>query len=216
MFELKITGESFIDITAQVLEAAKHLTNDKITTPCKEVKEPEQVKEIKQEEEKQKDVPSRSINNPPLPVFPLQKEVPLQEELDAEGQSWNPNIHSSSKEKTAKGVWRARRGALKAEATPTPLVAPTPITPVVTVPAVALVPPVLTPLDRFTHSLESFKTNIVSTIAGLLEEKKIDQPYIDSLSKYFGVANLWEAFKDENKVAELYENFVASGLIKKA
>ena len=142
----------------------------------------------------------------------------VQEELDADGKPWDAAIHSASKAKTLDGKWRSKRGLKKEESKPSlpPLVAPKPVAPVAaSAPSVVPLPPPPI-LGKFTHTLKTFKENIVLTISGLIEEKKIDQAYIDSICKYFNVSNLWEIFKDEAKIGELYENFVASGLITRA
>lgn len=51
------------------------------------------------------------------------------EELDSEGQPWDPELHASTKAKTASGVWKKRRGAAKVETTEEPKAEPKSDTP---------------------------------------------------------------------------------------
>lgn len=52
---------------------------------------------------------------------PEESEEPgVTEELDSEGQPWNPELHASTKTKTSDGRWKKRRGVAKVETTEEP------------------------------------------------------------------------------------------------
>lgn len=56
------------------------------------------------------------------------EEVNEQEEVDSEGQAWNPEIHASTKTKVADGTWKKKRGVTPpppsvSETTPPPPIA---------------------------------------------------------------------------------------------
>lgn len=53
------------------------------------------------------------------------------EELDSEGQPWDPELHASTKTKTSKGVWKKRKGVAKEETIDEPK-SETPVMPTVT------------------------------------------------------------------------------------
>lgn len=69
--------------------------------------------------------------------------------------------------------------------------------------------------EKPAHTLESFKINILPTLATLVKSKKIDQNYIEQVKQYFGVKEIWHVVKNESQLKELFENFCAAGLITK-
>lgn len=95
-------------------------------------------------------------------------------------------------------------------------------------PTVAVVPPMMAapagqtftappipqpPTDKYSHSFESFRAQQTVIFSNLINDKKIDNPYIQSLCEYFKVANLWDALKDEASARAIYDMFVESKLI---
>lgn len=71
------------------------------------------------------------IPNEPIGMVPAEPEVTGDEpdesneqdeteELDSEGQPWDPELHASTKTKTSKGVWKKRKGVAKEETTEEP------------------------------------------------------------------------------------------------
>ncbi len=90
--------------------------------------------------------------------------------------------------------------------------APVPAPPIqqpVVAPAPAPVAPVLS-----AHTLETFKTTLVATLARLVQEGKLTHEYVQSLKNYFGVEQIWQL--SEPQFAEMFENFCKAGLIVKA
>jgi hypothetical protein len=65
------------------------------------------------------------------------------------------------------------------------------------------------------HTLLTFKENLVPIFASLVTEGRINQEYIDQLKNYFGIKELWDLWKDEKKVSELFENFCGANLIQR-
>jgi hypothetical protein len=93
---------------------------------------------------------------------------------------------------------------------PSPFAAPPP--PVVAPVVAQLVQPAPPPPPK--KGFEYFKDNVVSIFANLINEKKIDQAYVDSLKEYFKVSEIWQAFSDDNKLKELYQNFLSYGFVE--
>jgi hypothetical protein len=71
------------------------------------------------------------------------------------------------------------------------------------------------PLTMAAHSLETFKLNLVPTIANLVQTGKVTQSYINQLQEYFKVNAIFEIFNNDAHVEELFDNFVKAGLISK-
>ncbi|MDV7394693.1 hypothetical protein RZS08_25135, partial [Arthrospira platensis SPKY1] len=69
--------------------------------------------------------------------------------------------------------------------------------------------------SKYAHTFDSFRSNLVVTMASLVNDGKITQEYVKTLNGYFGVKEIWEIFEDLDKVKELYENFCSVGLIEK-
>lgn len=84
--------------------------------------------------------------------------------------------------------------------------------------AASIVPPaslaVPKPTAKHAHNFDSFKGSVMSTMSSLVTEGKITQEYINQLKEYFGVQEIWQVFKNEAQLKELYDNFVAAGFIQ--
>jgi len=99
------------------------------------------------------------------------------EEVDANGEMWNEELHSSSKAKNADGSWKKRRGAAKVSppAPPSPAVITPPAPPVAATAATTPPPPDLnigTVIRRITdkikgHDLTMVQVNEVLKLNGL-------------------------------------------------
>ena len=102
---------------------------------------------------------------------------------------------------------------------PVPLVPPAALNPMLVEPVVApppvpLMPPLIT--DKYTFTYDMFKGKVAFVLNDLINDGKIDKTYLDSLKEYFEVKEIWEIFKSEAKVQELYVNLADFGLITKA
>lgn len=147
-------------------------------------------------------------------------------ELDAAGTPYNPAIHTSTRTKTTKGLWKNRPGggAIKAE-TPSTVVnhgeqvpqvkhvmddgqpeiqKPATVQQVVahedSQPAIGRAPSM--------HNYESFKTNLMTIVVRLINENKITRDYMKDLNTYFQVANLWDVKNDDAKCQQLFKLFL--------
>lgn len=94
-----------------------------------------------------------------------------------------------------------------------------PFTSVVTAP-VAPVEPVVAPAPMIpqpgvvpAHSLHTFKNNLSLIFAHLINEKKIDQAYVQQLKDYFQVKEVWNISASEKQTTELFELFGKLGFI---
>lgn len=138
-------------------------------------------------------------------------------ELDAAGTPYNPAIHTSTKAKTQKGLWKNRPGgAAKVADTPaeTPQAQwqqattepskPATVQEVVThedsAPAIGRAPAM--------HNYESFKTNLMTIVVKLINENKITRDYMKDLNAYFQVSNLWDVKNDDTKCQQLFKLFL--------
>lgn len=138
-------------------------------------------------------------------------------ELDAAGTPYNPAIHTSTKAKTQKGLWKNRPGgAAKVADTPaeTPQAQwqqattepskPATVQEVVThedsQPAIGHAPAM--------HNYESFKTNLMTIVVKLINENKITRDYMKDLNAYFQVSNLWDVKNDDTKCKQLFKLFI--------
>ena len=63
------------------------------------------------------------------------------------------------------------------------------------------------------HTLESFKANIIPTFVQLVQTGAVTQHYIEQLKEYFKVKEIWDVQNEPAKLQELFDNFVASGLV---
>ncbi len=93
--------------------------------------------------------------------------------------------------------------------------APPPVAPVVHPVAVAPPPVVASPASiapqTNVHSLETFKANLVATLANLVRDGKLTQEYVNSLKSYFQVDQIWNV--NDTQLSEMFEQFVSHGLI---
>ena len=99
---------------------------------------------------------------------------------------------------------------------PTPQAEPAPApAPVVQQPTqvVAALPTQPPPGGKPAHTLESFKANIIPTFVQLVTQGVVSQHYIEQLKEYFKVKEIWDFQNEPAKLQELFDNFVASGLI---
>lgn len=65
------------------------------------------------------------------------------------------------------------------------------------------------------HTLASFTDNLVQVLAQLINEKKINQDYIQQLCEHFQVKNIWNVTASGVKTRELYDSFGEFGFITK-
>jgi len=139
-------------------------------------------------------------------------------ELDAAGTPYNPAIHTSTRTKTTKGLWKNRPGggAVKAE-TPEVTHQVKPSQDIqMTVQAPATVQQVVAHEDSAPaigrapsmHNYESFKTNLMTIVVKLINENKITRDYMKDLNAYFQVANLWDVKNDDAKCQQLFKLFL--------
>lgn len=70
-------------------------------------------------------------------------------------------------------------------------------------------------VTRPVYSYQSFKANFPMVLATLINEKKIDQNYIDALKKHFGVKEIWNVMGSEAQCLEIFNTFGSVGLITK-
>lgn len=63
------------------------------------------------------------------------------------------------------------------------------------------------------HTFETFKANIIPLLAQLVSSGALTQQYLQELATYFGVDQVWKVKDDDAKAREMFENFVAAGLI---
>lgn len=84
-----------------------------------------------------------------------------------------------------------------------PSIASQPVAPPVTPPVVG--PPC--------YSLQSFKDNLFNVVSNLINDKKINQAYIEQLKGHFKVSEFWNVLNNEQQCAELFESFCENGLI---
>lgn len=85
--------------------------------------------------------------------------------------------------------------------------------PVAVQPSYAAIPAPTTVLPS--HSINTFKANFMEVIAKLIEDKKIDQAYIQQLCQYFQIKEIWNVLGDELKLYQLFDVFVQAGFFTK-
>lgn len=156
---------------------------------------------------------------------------------DTAGLPWDERIHSATQGVNKDGTWRYRRGIeddkikavekeLRGVATPTlqatpPTIPaaihtptpPTPIQPVV-VPVVA--PPMPPPMQAVpsAHTFDTFRKTLVPTLAKLINEKKLNQEYVNQLCEHYKVDMLHKV--TDAQLEEIFNGFVQYGMITKA
>lgn len=244
MFELSITGVTFDEFKESLTEAYKNICTSAgatapAPTPSEVEKEParaEAAEEIPQDEpspdKPTAPEPMQPTTSSPAQVQPLSSK----EEQDNRGMVWDERIHSSTKVFNKDGTWRNKRGIdknylkeVEAELlgqTPPPVVTPSPAPP----PPVEPTPPVQTEVVELPkqelappppvhsgngYTFDQFRGDVTGVISKLVADGKIDQGYVEQLNQHFEVNEIWEVFEDEQKVKELYENFIEFGLIER-
>lgn len=147
-------------------------------------------------------------------------------ELDAAGTPYNPAIHTSTRTKTTKGLWKNRPGGGAAKLGVIPLEEvehmgrekeeshivytkpeasqPATVQQVVahedSQPAIGRAPSM--------HNYDSFKANLMTIVVKLINENKITRDYMKDLNTYFQVANLWDVKNDDTKCQQLFKLFL--------
>lgn len=66
---------------------------------------------------------------------------------------------------------------------------------------------------RPAYTLPAFKDHLTTLLAQLIDQGKIDQPYIQSLKEYFKVKEIWNILANEAQCIELWEMFGQVGFI---
>lgn len=74
-----------------------------------------------------------------------------------------------------------------------------------------VIPPGMKPA----HTLQTFTNNLTEILAQLINEKKINKAYIESLCTHFNVKYIWNVIGSGNQIKELYEAFAQYGFITK-
>ena len=157
---------------------------------------------------------------------------------DSNGFIWEANIHASNKTLNKNGTWRYKRGVdeetikkyEQSNVNPPP-VNPPPVNPPLVgsvhpprqVVEAVIVKPVeqtyenitIPPGVRSAHSLITFKNNLTSILAQLINENKITQEYIAQLQEYFEVKHIWSITDTESQAIELFDLFVNHGFLTK-
>lgn len=82
-------------------------------------------------------------------------------------------------------------------------------------PVLAVAPPLPPPQPALpsAHTLVTFKTHLVPTLAKLVADKKLTQDYVNSLAQHFGVDQIWKV--NDQHLSEMFDQFVQYGLIAK-
>lgn len=63
------------------------------------------------------------------------------------------------------------------------------------------------------HTVDTFRANLVPTLAKLVQDGKLTHEYVQQLKTYFQVDQIWEVSGEQ--LTEMFENFVAAGLLVK-
>lgn len=74
-----------------------------------------------------------------------------------------------------------------------------------------VIPPGMKPA----HTLQTFTNNLTEILAQLINEKKINKAYIESLCTHFNVKYIWNVIGSGVQIKELYEAFAQYGFITK-
>lgn len=162
---------------------------------------------------------------------------------DSRGIPWDNRIHSSNRGMKKDGTWKYRRNVDDAMikqieagltapvvAVPIPEVpnmppavttpALPPALPPVTAPVVAPVapvappPPVTAAPKAPAHSLITFRSNFVTILNDLINQGKIDQTWIASVTNHYKLGGIWELTKYDQYLTEVFESFVGWGFIQ--
>lgn len=63
------------------------------------------------------------------------------------------------------------------------------------------------------HSFDTFKANFTGVMTELINAKKVDRQYIEELNKYFGIGDIWELPRYEDKLRQCFDGFVQAGFV---
>ncbi len=74
---------------------------------------------------------------------------------------------------------------------------------------------VIPPGQKPAHTLQTFQNNLTEVLAQLINEKKINKEYVESLCKHFNVKYIWNVIGSGTQIRELYEAFAQYGFITK-
>ncbi len=101
-----------------------------------------------------------------------------------------------------------------------PPVQSTPSLPAPSAPALNIPPPVkavrvCTIGGEHEYTKDFFFSQLVPILSQLIVERKIQQEYIDSLKKFFGVDEIWKVLQNPEQQTIMYEEFIKHGLIKR-
>lgn len=184
---------------------------------------------------------SASGTRSPAPVTKIPSAAAMNDfGVDVKGFPWDERIHAVTQGKKADGTWRYKRGVedsyikqietelqsrgsgqvvIPAEVPAFPVAPPAlhvvHAAPVVVSPVPVAPPaPPPQPVVLSAHTLETFKTHFVTTMADLVRREKLDQPYIESLCKHYGVDMIHKTTDAQKE--ELFNQFVQYNLITKA
>jgi hypothetical protein len=91
-------------------------------------------------------------------------------------------------------------------------VAPTLVLSMVQAPAPVAPPPLPQQPVSLVHSFDTFKANLIPTLAELTKQGKLTPEYIQALKGHFGVAEIWQL--DEAQQSSMFKNFCDHGLIQ--
>lgn len=174
-----------------------------------------------------------------VPTAPAPAATSGSQPLDSKWTPWDERIHSATKATNKDGTWRTRRGVepklvetIEAQirvtapkttavvAPPPPIAAPfvptivppEPVAPPVVAP-LAPTPPIPSPSLTLAHTFESFKQNLVATLAKLVADGKLTQDYINQIKTYFGVEQIWKI--NDEQLSQMFQQFVDAGLLTK-
>lgn len=239
MFQVTVKGRNIEELKKAVSDVNNEL-NQGIISSSFSTKVERNLALAAESDDEMEDVTSPFVASP-VETVKLSKSTVVDNELDSEGIPWDSRIHSSSKKKIANGTWRLARGTSDEQAAPIkaelrarvnasqaqtgfqPPVYQAPVQPapqatmLVTPPQVQSVPvyqpPTVPVMQQSGHTLETFKAQFPMVLTSLINEKKINQDYINTLKNYFGVAEIW-AINDEQK-AELFNSFVEYRFVQK-
>jgi hypothetical protein len=154
--------------------------------------------------------------------------------LDAEGLPWDERIHSSSKKKTAKGVWAAVRNGPKGEAlaaikdelrgvtqaemplpTPTPVMAPLPVPmPVAAAPVMAPLPvPMPVPMPVAAAPAATEEWDFAKLMAHIGPKMGmggvIDPTYLAAVCQHYGIGSITDSATKPEVISQLVAQFQA-------
>lgn len=227
--KLTFTGDSLSDIHFQIKQAAKELS-DNISYPTDNTEHCE----MSGVALTQPDITMQAqtaVGSQPLTA--THRDTPI--DLDVEGTPYDPAIHTSTKAKTGKGVWKKRpggvaNGSVKTEPANQPAnVAsmeraaeqqPASWQPPVTGQTTAFQPTTAAAIQHHEnagpaigaapsmHNFESFKANLMTIVVRLINEGKMDRAYMQELNQFFGVSNLWDVKNDDAKARQLFDLFI--------